>query len=203
MNWGNSQEQRYKFIESHVSFTLDIIDFGCGEGFYVKKLLPQLNLTNKYIAWDADSEELAKVKYFKEKNPQYTNLNIPESQEELFDFIDNLKTCTNTKPIILMSEVFEHIEPSEAIELVKKIKSNIDFSYMIITTPDVGFNIHYSTDGEINMRHYDHKYEYTQEEFEKVISSIFDSTYKKLFYQVGDIIDSNSISQSWIIYSQI
>ena len=199
MNWGNSQEQRYKFIESHVSFSSDIIDFGCGEGFYVKKILPQLNLTNKYIAWDTDPEELAKVKYFKEKNPQYTNLIIPESQEELFSFIDGLNI---TKPIILMSEVFEHIEPSEAIKLVEKIKSNINFSHMIITTPDIGFNIHYSPDGEINMRHHDHKYEYTTEEFENVISNIFDSTYKKSFYQVGDIIDSNSISQSWIIYAQ-
>ena len=201
MNWGNSQEQRYKFIESHVSFSSDIIDFGCGEGFYVKKLLPQLSPQNKYIAWDADPEELVKVKYFKEKNQQYTNLIIPESQEELFRFIKDTKNDFSLKPIILISEVFEHIEPSEAIELLKKIKLNINFSYMIITTPDVGFNIHYSPDGEINMRHHDHKYEYTKEEFVNVISSIFDPIYKKSFHQVGDIIDSNSITQSCIIYS--
>lgn len=197
MNWGNSQEQRYKFIESNISFTSDIIDFGCGEGFYVRKLLPQLSTTNKYIAWDDNPEELIKVKYFKEKNPQYTNLIIPESQEELFELTSGL----NSKPIILMSEVFEHIEPSDAIDLVVKIKTNISFNYMVITTPDVGFNIHYSSDGEINMRHEDHKYEYTKEEFESIISNIFDDKYRKIFYQVGDIIDSNSISQSWIIYS--
>jgi hypothetical protein len=197
MNWGNSQEQRYNFIESNMSFTSDIIDFGCGEGFYVRKLLPQLSSTNKYIAWDADPEELIKVKYFKEKNPKYTNLIIPESQEELFGVVKSL----GIKPIILISEVFEHLEPYDAIKLVEKIKTNINFNYIVITTPDVGFNIHYSSDGEINMRHIDHKYEYTKEEFENVISNIFDSNYKKNFYQVGDIIDSNSISQSWIIYS--
>jgi 2-polyprenyl-3-methyl-5-hydroxy-6-metoxy-1,4-benzoquinol methylase len=197
MNWGNSQEQRYKFIESNVIFTSDIIDFGCGEGFYVRKLIPQLSTSNKYIAWDADPEELAKVKYFKEKNPQYTNLIIPESEKELFELVKTF----NTKPIILMSEVFEHVEPNEAIRLVEKIKSNINFSHMIITTPDVGFNIHYSSDGEINMRHHDHKYEYSKDEFENIINNIFDSNYKKNFYQVGDVIDSNSISQSYIIYS--
>lgn len=199
MNWGNSQEQRFKFIESHISFTSDIIDFGCGEGFYVRKILPQISQTKKYIAWDSDPEELAKVKYFKEKNPQYTNLVIPESQEELFEVVKNL----DSKPIVLLSEVFEHIEPSEAIDLVEKIKSNINFDYLIITTPDVGFNIHYSSDGEINMRHHDHKYEYTKEEFENVINNIFNSTYKKIFYQVGDTINSNSISQSYIVYNNL
>ena len=201
MNWGNSQEQRYRFIESHISFSSDIIDFGCGEGFYVRKLLPQLSKANKYVAWDADPEELVKVKYFKEKNPEYTNLIIPESQEELFEIVNSLNTSSNSKPIVLMTEVFEHVEPSDAIKLVEKIKSNINFSHMIITTPDVGFNIHYSSDGEINMRHYDHKYEYTKQEFENVISNVFDNRYRKNFYQVGDIIDLNSISQSWIIYS--
>jgi len=124
MNWGNSQEQRYKFIESHLSFSSDIIDFGCGEGFYVKKLIPQLSQTNKYIAWDTDPEELEKVKFFKEKNPQYTNLIIPKSENELFELIEQLES----KPILLLSEVFEHIDPSEAINLVKKIKSKNEFT---------------------------------------------------------------------------
>lgn len=199
MNWGNSQEQRFKFIESKIEFNSDIIDFGCGEGFYVKKLIPKLSNTSKYIAWDSDPEELVKVKFFKEKNPQYANLIIPESQEELFEIVKKL----NLKPIILMSEVFEHIQPSEAIDLVEKIKTNINFNYMIITTPDVGFNIHYSSDGEINMRHHDHKYEYTRDEFKHIITSIFDSRHKKNFYQVGDIINSDSISQSYIIYNQV
>lgn len=197
MNWGNSQEQRYKFIESNISFSSDIIDFGCGEGFYIKKILPQLSQTNKYIAWDENPEELAKVKYFKEKNPQYDNLIIPDTEEELFEFVK--KQTSN--PIILLSEVFEHIEPTDAIKLVEKIKSNINFKYIIITTPDVEFNIHYSTSDEINLRHQDHKYEYTKEEFKNVINSIFDCSYKKIFFQVGDIIDTNSISQSYIIYA--
>ena len=202
IHWGNSQEQRYKFIESNIIYNTDIIDFGCGEGFYAKKLLEKLSKSNKYIGWDSDPEELAKVKYFKEKNPEYSNLIIPESQEELFGLVKNLNLNSNSKPIILLTEVFEHMEQLEAIEQLKKIKTNIDFNYMIITTPDVDFNIHFSSDEIIKKRHHDHKYEYTKKEFENIIHDVFDSKYDKKFYQVGDIIDSNSISQSWIIYSR-
>ena len=201
IQWGNSQIQRYNFIESHISFNTDIIDFGCGEGFYVKKLLPQLSKSYKYIAWDVEPEELAKVRFFKEKNPEYTNLVIPSSEEELFEIVKSIQEESNQiKPIVLMTEVFEHICQDDAIELVKKIKNKINFFSIIITTPDVGFNIHYSPDGNINLRHPDHKYEYTKEEFEQIIQEIFsESEYNKNFYQVGDIIGTNSITQSCII----
>jgi len=220
MFWGNSQVQRYNFVKYHISFSSDIVDFGCGEGFYIKKLLPQLSKSNKYIAWDADPDELAKIKYFKEKNPEFTNLIIPESEFELFELfklsnVNNLNPNPNPNPNpnILLSEVFEHIEPIEAIKLLEKIKTKINFKSIIITTPDIGFNKYYSSDGEINSRHHDHKYEYTQEEFTNVIVNIFDSkTYLKNYFQVGDtiesiiksasnefIINSNSITQSFVI----
>jgi hypothetical protein len=100
--WGNSQTQRFNFIKSHISFYSNIIDFGCGEGFYIKGLLPKLSKENKYVAWDSDSEELAKVKYFKQKNPEYTNLIIPESESDLFE---NIIPYIGYKPTIILSEV--------------------------------------------------------------------------------------------------
>lgn len=203
MEWGNSQIQRYNFIESNINFSHDIIDFGCGDGFYVKKLLPKLSKNCKYYAWDIDFDELNKVKYFKEKNPEYTNLIIGENEQELLKFVSN-----SIKPTILLTEVFEHIEPNEAIELVNKIKSSINFDKIIITTPNIGFNKHYSPDydetGEINLRHVDHKYEYTQEEFSDIVNKLFDDDYyQKKYYNVGDMIGENSITQSFIISSNI
>lgn len=199
MQWGNSQTQRYEFIESNISLSSDIIDFGCGEGYYVKKIIPKLSNKYKYIAWDVDLEELEKVKYFKFLNPEYENLILADSEEKLYSITNDL-----IKPTILLSEVFEHIEPNEAIILINKIKSNIDFGKIIISTPDVGFNKHYSPDYdktcEINMRHSDHKYEYTQDEFIGIISKLFeDDLYSKKFYNIGDKIDSNSITQGYII----
>jgi len=200
MEWGNSQIQRYNFIESNINFSSDIIDFGCGEGFYVKKLLPKLSKDSKYFAWDVDSEELDKVRYFNEKNPEYINLIILDTEQELLKIVSNSKKTT-----ILLSEVFEHIEPNEAIELVNKIKSSIDFDKIIITTPNVGFNKHYSPDydetEEINMRHIEHKYEYTQTEFTDIINKLFDNNqYEKNYYNVGDMI---GITQSFIVSSNI
>jgi hypothetical protein len=209
MFWGNSQIQRYNFIESHISFNTDMIDFGCGEGFYVKKLLPKLSKSCKYIAWDADPEELAKVRYFKQSlDAEQDNLLVPETKEEFEELIVNLKS----RPIVLMSEVFEHVGKDEIIGLVERIKNMVSFQLMVITTPDVGFNIHYSPNGDIGngdigngdirMRHPDHKYEYTKEEFEQIIGHIFNEPeYNKKFYQVGDIVGSNSITQSCIIMS--
>lgn len=198
MFWGNSHSQRYDFIESHTSLSTDIIDFGCGEGFYVKKLLPQLSKLSKYVAWDANIEELQKVKYFKEKNPEYTNLIIANTQSELFEITKDL-----VNPTLLITEVFEHVERDKIVELMEELKTNINFGSAIITTPDVGFNVHYSLDMEtdegIKVRHLDHKYEYTREEFENIINMVFSNGCMKKFYQVGDRIGPNSITQSFII----
>ena len=57
--------------------------------------------------------------------------------------------------------------------------------------------------GEINLRHIDHKYEYTKEEFSCIINKLFNKNkYQKNFYNVGDMIGENSITQSYIISSQ-
>ena len=197
MYWGNSQTQRFEWISSHIEYSnpnLGIVDFGCGEGYYVKKLLPLINIKTKYIVWDLDSEELDLVKYFKVKNPQYSNLIISENEQYIWDNLDQKYSWT-----ILLSEVFEHIPQFDAIELLNKIKSNGKFSKLIITTPDVGFNIHYSIDNKINSRHKDHVYEYTQEELKKIIDKVFGQNYNKQFYNIGDMIDSNSITQGFII----
>lgn len=49
------------------------------------------------------------------------------------------------------------------------------------------------------MLEYKYKYEYIQEEFISIISGLFDKTWSKNFYNVGDKINSNSITQSYII----
>jgi hypothetical protein len=46
---------------------------------------------------------------------------------------------------------------------------------------------------------YKYEYEYTQEEFISIISGLFDETCSKNFYNIGDKINSNSITQSYII----
>lgn len=199
MYWGNSHIQRFEFINSNISFSSDIIDFGCGEGFYVKKLLPKLSKDFKYYAWDTDINELEKIKYFKEKNPEYDNLIIIDSEKDFYSIVSK-----SIDPTIIFSEVFEHIEQNQVIELINKIKLNIKFNKIIITTPNIGFNKHYSPDfdvtSEINLRHSDHKYEYTQEEFTNIISKLFENNiYNKIFYDVGDKINSDSITQSYII----
>lgn len=128
---------------------------------------------------------------------------IVENEQELLKYVSN-----SVKPIVLLSKVFEHIEPNKAIVLVDKIKSHIDFGKIIITTHDVGFNKHYSPDydetGEINFRHADHKYEYMQKEFTNIVNKLFnDNQYQKKYYNVGDMIGENSITQSYIISSNI
>ena len=82
------------------------------------------------------------------------------------------------------------------IKLLEKIKSNILFDKIIITTPDVDFNKYYSPNyeenGEINLRHHDHKYEYTQEEFKNIKD--YNKTLKVCHSTVGVAILNTSIT---------
>jgi ubiquinone/menaquinone biosynthesis C-methylase UbiE len=54
----NTLDQRYDFISRQIYYNTHIIDFCCGKGFYVKKLISKLRSNMHYFAHDINPEEL-------------------------------------------------------------------------------------------------------------------------------------------------
>ena len=220
---GNTQDQRYDFIENEVRDLIDlkqvskleVIDIGCGEGFYVKKLIRFLTVLSEklsakenttleiiYHAHDIDPNEMEKIERLRGIDNSYEVLRPHHTFDDLRDSIGQ----DDSTKLIIMSEVIEHVPPNEVVDFIKRITS-LPFDRAVLTTPDVDFNVHYGigdSDSPVEFRHDDHKKEYTKREFYDLVTQTMSSVKLGLSYtqkMVGDIVDSDSVSQAIVIDS--
>lgn len=153
--------------ESRIRFALDnirdedVVDIGCGEGQYVKRLSRQ---NKSYFGVDRD-EECVRLALRKTL--------------DLHNSIISTEIPDLTGKVVLLSEVIEHNEYQEAVDLIKSCKNA---KKVIITTPNKEFNQYYG----VELRHDDHKFELTQNEFFNMINDIGLSG---TFSGVGDLVN--------------
>lgn len=196
----STQDTRLNLIESKVkkllisNNELTVLDYGCGEMSYGKKLIKLFNKQDnkrlKYYAYDIDES-------------MYDNFNKLNSFSKNTECIQFTEEHKNTKfNLVILNEVIEHNTEEEGLKLVKDLLYSLDFKTMIITTPNVSFNDNYMMDGEV-FRHPDHKLEYTYEGFEYNINSIINNSVTKGFdvkyIKLGDNINGETPTTAAII----
>lgn len=146
----DTQRSRIRFITDAIGTDLSVLDVGCGEFAYYKKLLNR-GLRKNYYAVDRD--------------PNYRRLGesiMQRMDADNLSFHGSLETVpTDERVNVILSEVIEHNEPQKAVELVKAVLE-FDFEKVVISTPNAAFNQFYFNKG---FRHDDHHFEFTQEEF--------------------------------------
>ena len=169
----DTHQSRKAFICSKVRFDQPVLDFGCGELQYYKKLR-QMGFKSKYLAHDQEDFEPAVEKLV--ENEGAHNLVWEPS-------IENLKGFDGQ---VILSEVIEH-NPLEAAEnLLDWLNKNTQFSRLFVTTPNKEFNVNYLMSNEF--RHDDHCFELTSEEFKSMIQRNFPS-HNIEFYGLGDCVE--------------
>jgi SAM-dependent methyltransferase len=177
MTWGNTHHQRINAILPHISFERNVVDFGCGELIYAKKILPKLKDGLKYFAIDVDEDvaaHVSKIEYRFKNEIIYSN-DIPNDLNENFE--------------VIMTEVLEHVGIEEGKKIIETFLSNPFCKKIIVTTPNKDFNIHYlMKDDEV--RRYDHVEELTGGELLKFVGNIFFKTNDKTFLRYLDIGDT-------------
>ena len=207
LHHGNTADQRRSYIENlffcdknkqnnHTDKTYDIIDIGCGEGFYVVPFSQKLE-NNTYIAFDIDKNELIKLsKKIQEKNIK--NVVICDYENDLFGLINN-----SNKFNVIITEVIEHMGETESHDFLVRTFNALQnkFNKIIITTPNYEFNQYYMM--ETQFRHPDHKMEMTHEQFVKFIDRCLKKTdmvnYDLEYVNIGDSVDNISCTQGVII----
>jgi succinate dehydrogenase hydrophobic anchor subunit len=178
--------QRILFITNLLENDVPILDIGCGEFTYYKKMMAR-EFSSIYYAVDHDErfERLAEIisRRYDEDNLVFMN-----SLEE-FDS----KDCIN----ILLTEVIEHNPIDAAKELIRKVLS-YNINKMIITTPNSEFNQFYNMDSE--MRHDDHNFEPTRQEFHTLIIECVEGKDVNIdFFQLGDSLNGIQPTQGCVI----
>lgn len=202
--YGSTAEWRRDFVFKHLSFENDVVDVGCGEGYYSLPLAKKLG-SNEVSAIDIDDECTNKVSG-KAESRGYDNLLT-------FDSIYSYKKLKGNedKVDVLLVEVIEHMEKEEAKVLIKEVL-NLNFNQIFITSPVQEFNVHYDLANSIDdkkkngFRHDDHKWEGTVDEFTELVMSCIEEEFggKDLnllskHYMIGDKVNGYAPTQGFII----
>jgi len=184
--WQGMKQQRVLFITNQLDMNTPILDVGCGELEYYKKMM-KLGFKGQYYAVD-------KAEYV-----ESLSRNIARRYEEnnltFFSSLDEFNT--KEKLNIMLSEVIEHNTIDDAKALINQALG-YNINKMIITSPNVEFNCFYNM--ERLLRHDDHVFEPTTEEFREIIN---DCTAGKNcnveYFFLGDSINGIQPTQGCII----
>lgn len=182
----DTQLSRIGFITEKIGLGLPVLDIGCGEFAYYKKLMNK-GFQLDYYAVDQDE-------------------NLKRLGENIMDRLDADNLCFYTdvnevpkasKVNIIMSEVIEHNEPEEARQLVCAALQ-FDFDKMLISTPNAEFNKFYFDKG---FRHDDHHFEFTQKDFQDFVKECIGNRndIQVSYEQVGDELNTLKPTQIAII----
>lgn len=146
----DTQQSRLGFITEETGIDYPVLDIGCGEFAYYKRLVNK-GMKRPYYAVDRN-EQLRRLG---------ENIMNRINMDNLLFYTDIEQVTCNETVNIIISEVIEHNTREASVALVQKALS-LRFNKIIISTPNAGFNQFYFDSG---FRHDDHHFEFSGEEF--------------------------------------
>ena len=188
LTYWDTHETRKLYILDKLDFNYSILDIGCGELQYFRRIINK-DFSKNYYAVDED-ETIEEEVEFQRRVTDFKHLYFYTSLEQL-----NIHEPVN----IILTEVIEHNSVETAKELVQQ-SLKFDFLKFIITTPNSEFNQFYF-DVDM-MRHDDHDFEFNTIEFQSFIQDCISDqpkAYEIKFEQIGDAINGICPTQCCIL----
>ncbi|MDR1155416.1 MAG: class I SAM-dependent methyltransferase [Bacteroidales bacterium] len=187
LQWQGTAQQRIQFISKQLETDIPILDIGCGELAYYKKMM-KLGFKAMYYAVDND-ERIEALSGHIARRYDENNLAFFSSPDE-FRSPDKLN--------VLLTEVIEHNTVEDARALIRQALA-YHVNKMIITTPNVEFNRFYNM--ESPLRHDDHVFEPTPAEFRAMIDECTAGLACRVeYFRLGDCINGIRPTQGCMIY---
>ena len=160
-----------------------VIDIGCGEGSLIKHLLKERQFTN---ITGVDVSHVA-LKRAGDK------LRLDEAGESMTDRVQLLQGSLTYKDsrfsgydAACVIEVIEHLDISRLTAFERVLFEFAKPPVVVLTTPNREYNANYESLGE-NMRHGDHRFEWTRTEFKEWASKVAEKFgYTVQFSEIGD-----------------
>lgn len=181
--FGNTQLQRLAFIKHFLPATSEastLVDIGCGELSHSFKLVKEYE---NILAFEADPEICAvneqKIKKRQVENVQVLNQKV--TGEYVRDNEGMFEGCN-----VLLSEVLEHMPKKDAGDLLKAVLTSPAVA-VLLTVPCAEFNQFYGMETGL-MRHDDHAWEPTREEFKQFLDQCAPKGRKYEIINVGDVV---------------
>ena len=138
-----------------------VVDLGCGEGYYLRALLDDPGFT-EIVGVDVSPRvlELAEQRLRLDRRSDHQRARITLRQSSV-TYRDDLLAGFDA---ILLVEVIEHLEPDRIASLETTVFGAARPDHVVVTTPNREYNVSYGL-GEGQLRHRDHRFEWTRAEF--------------------------------------
>jgi hypothetical protein len=177
---------RTSFITNLLELDIPILDIGCGELTYYKKMMTR-GLKALYYAVDKN-EDIESLAETISRRYEDNNLSYYSSLEQFM---------SNEEVNIILTEVIEHNSLEDAKKLINDALL-YNFNKFIITTPNVEFNQFYSMEAEF--RHDDHCFELTNNEFHSLVDECVQGKNVNVeYFCLGDSLNGIQPTQGCII----
>ena len=139
-----------------------VVDLGCGEGKLVRELLRIRTLT-KVVGMDVSSVALE----FAERRLRLQDM--PENQRRRIELMNGSLTYRDARlygfDLAVAAEVIEHIDLDRIGAFERSVFEFAKPGAVIVTTPNAEYNVTFENMGAGQMRHPDHRFEWTRAEF--------------------------------------
>ncbi|MFK7979781.1 MAG: 3' terminal RNA ribose 2'-O-methyltransferase Hen1 [Saprospiraceae bacterium] len=140
-----------------------VVDLGCGSGKLLKLLLQEKQF-EKIVGMDVSYQalEVAKRRLYLENMAPRMRARIDLIQGAL-NYKDNRIANFDAAALV---EVIEHLDTNRLVAFEKVVFGNAQPKTVIITTPNVEYNVLFEGLPAGKFRHSDHRFEWTRKEFE-------------------------------------
>lgn len=167
-----------------------VIDMGCGEGNLTKMLIREKQIT-KVSAFDVSFNVLERAK----KALKFDNLH--ETLQDKLTLFQSSLTYRDKRfegfECACAIEVIEHMYESRLTAFERVLFEFSRPKTVIVTTPNVEYNVNYENMKENNLRHSDHRFEWTKSQFIEWANEICEKYgYSVTLKNIGDLDDSSN-----------
>ncbi|MEJ8650872.1 3' terminal RNA ribose 2'-O-methyltransferase Hen1 [Streptomyces sp. MS1.AVA.3] len=139
-----------------------VLDLGCGQGQLVGALLKEGQFT-EIVGVDVSMRALH------EARRRLRLERMPERQAERVRLVQGSLAYTDSRlkgyDAAVLSEVVEHVDPARLPALEYAVFGSARPRTVVVTTPNVEYNVRWESLPAGQVRHADHRFEWTREEF--------------------------------------
>ncbi len=176
-----------------------VLDLGCGEGKLIRQLIKQKQFS-EIVGMDVSYNELIKAKerlHFEEMSPK---------QKERINLFQGSLTYKDQRlegfDAAAVVEVIEHLDLNRLKAFERVLFEFAKPKTVVLTTPNQEFNVMWDKLDAEEMRHDDHRFEWTRKEFLEWSNKIGETyNYKVELFPIGDEVENIGAPSQMAIFT--
>jgi 3' terminal RNA ribose 2'-O-methyltransferase Hen1 len=178
-----------------------IVDLGCGEGKLLRMLLKEKQF-QKILGIDVSFRELEKA------NDRLRIQEMAPKQKERIELMQGALTYRDKRlqgfDAAAIVEVIEHLDPNRLKAFERVVFEFAQPKTVVLTTPNSEYNDLFENMEAGQMRHTDHRFEWTRNEFEAWANQVAERYgYKVLIKPIGEVAEKVGAPSQMAVFNLI